>query len=172
MPILPSGLSPLELSFVNAYLKSNFNGSKAYQAIKPDVTPDSARWQASQIIARPHVAIYLEEEIARRDKSTQLTDRNYLASRTIAMVDAAEAKKEYSTAIKGIDVIGKLHRLYDRDAPDMDGYSAILNQLNVVQVNVSTPGPASLHIDNMGDIGNMELDNNAQTIDIVNDYKE
>ena len=163
---LKNGLTPLEQSFLSAYVSNGFNGTQAYLQVKPETPYPSATVRASEIVARRNVQEALQIQIDEKAEGNKLSDRHYLAAEAWQCVQGAKQIQEYRTAIAGIDVIGKLHRLYDRDAPDLGQYTQILQQLNV-SVTVAAEAPqaeAPQYVDLMHDSIYMEPIHNPEIV--------
>lgn len=111
-------------------------------AVKPDVGYDTARANAPRWLAQDCVKEAISVAI-QQAYGIHVADRRVLIHRANKISEDAEHDREWSDALKGIDLMAKLNRLYDREAPDMEGYTVLMQQLNVnVQMEGKAPMPA------------------------------
>ena len=136
-------LTAVHKAFIAEYLKNGYNGTQAYLKVRPRVSYDTARATGAELLAKSSV-----KEIV--DKHMQELSVNNIASRQFLIGEAhntgqqALESKQYKTKLYSIDLKARLNRLYDREQPDLDGYTALLQQITI---NVGQPTPEKSVID-------------------------
>ena len=121
-------LRPIEQAFINEYLKNGCNATQAYLSVKPKCKYESARVISTRMLAKVTVKEAIEQAMEKTCMSN-VASREYLIQETHETVQEAKKEKCYGAAIKGIELKGKLNRLFDREQPDMAGYQVLMQQL-------------------------------------------
>lgn len=130
-------LTNTESLFVAEYLGNGGNGTRAYLAIKPTITPRAASVAANRLLKRMPVKEAIESWLSTK------TDGG-VASREHLITEADEIGKEarqvmaFGAALNAVHLKAKLNRLYEKEAPDTNGYEKLIQAL---QVNVTISNP-------------------------------
>jgi phage terminase small subunit len=125
----PNAISAADRRFAQEYFRNGHNGARAYLAIHPTVTYDSASTLASKILKKIQVLEYIDSLV----DSSELTS---IASKRALTLDAheiylANRDERPQVALNALQVKARLHRLYDRDPSEPGGYVGLMQQLNV-----------------------------------------
>jgi hypothetical protein len=116
--------------FVSEYLANNLNGTKAYLAIRPDVTHGTAGVEACRLLKTPRV----QDELNRQNKELEvsaLVTRAEVINKMKEIGNKAEKSKAYTPAISAWKEAGTLSGVYDRDDNEAAKYTAFVNNLTV-----------------------------------------
>lgn len=120
--------------FVAEYLKNGQNGSRAYLSIKPNVSSRSARVSAHRLLKKPQVIELINNAVTKRyDES--IASKEYLTEEAHSIGKDAFKKGKHGSALQAVELKGKLNKVFDKDAPEMDGY---IKFIQAVMVNVNT----------------------------------
>lgn len=145
-------LSPVYRAFVGAYTANGYNAAQAYLSIKPDVSYDTARANGSKLLANTDVQQAIQDKIDKAyDKN--IASRQYLTQEAHDIGIEARSKGQYNPALTAVDLKAKLNRLYDRDTPDLESYTQVMQQFIQVNVNnvprgtIDTPQPVDINTD-------------------------
>ena len=178
MPKLPIRISPkinikpYQQAFIIAYVANGYNAAQAYISIKPHVAMSTARTEGPALLANPHVRAALDEYITQatlKKGAKNVASREYLTQQAHDIGEEARQSGLYTPALQSVDIKAKLHRLYDRDAPDTEAYTQIMQQF--IQVNV-TPAPQVQPPDLIPPPIDITPPRDAQEIGISNDINE
>lgn len=89
--------------FAQAYVDNGFNGQRAYQSIKPNVTAESARVSASRLLTSDNV----QAEIKRRVEA--ITPESIL-DRINDIANDSEARR--ADKLRALELLGKYHAMF------------------------------------------------------------
>jgi phage terminase small subunit len=131
-----------EERFVAEYIKNGNNGTKAYLAIKPTVSPNSAAVSAHRLLQKTSVMNALED-ITDKSKEEAIASKQYLINEAHEIGKEARSKGVYGSALKAVEVKGKLNRVYEEG--DHIAEQNFINFYNYVQYG--TPDPEEKTID-------------------------
>lgn len=133
----------IEQSFTKAYAANGFNGTQAYLAVRPNVTYETAATAASVLLKKPEVQEALDLLLDKGDDKNlakRIATRDHLILETHEIKEKAMRKEQYKTALSAIDQKARLNRVYDKGEADMTGYTALMQSIQLTQVNVTVPG--------------------------------
>jgi len=116
--------------FVIEYLKNGQNATKAYLAVRPDVNPRSASVSANRLLKKSSVIEAIKNEVDKRyDES--IASREYLIEEAHEIGKEAREDKSYGSAIKAVELKGKLNKVFDSEEPEMQGYIKLMQSIAV-----------------------------------------
>jgi phage terminase small subunit len=141
-------LLPQHRAFIAKYLSNGYNGTRAYLAIKPNASYDTARAEASRYLSHHCIQEAIRAHLDKADVHA-IASRQYLIRQAHEIGEEARAEGQYNPALTSVDLKAKLNKLYDRNEDDMSGYAALVQQLIVVNPpapdpDVSTPEPIDI----------------------------
>ena len=128
-------LRDIEKYFISEYLKNGQNGTEAYLAIKTNVSRRSAAVCANRLLKKASVISEIEKTLDKKLEDS-IASRSYLINEADEIGKEARDNGNYGSAIKAVEVKGKLNRVYDKEESDLRDYYKVLQLLNV---NVSLP---------------------------------
>ena len=130
-------LKPFEDAFIKEYIDCGYIGQRAYLKLRPYVKPKTAQVEASKLLSKPIVRGEIER-LSQKGRGISLASREKLIQETHAAMKEARQEKAYGVVIKGIELKGKLNRLFEREtSDDTTGYQTLIQQLTMTIVNPS-----------------------------------
>jgi hypothetical protein len=102
----------IEERFVAEYIKNGNNCTKAYLAIKPNVSPNSAAVSAHRLLQKTSVMNALQD-MTDKSKEEAIASKQYLINEAHEIGKEARSKGVYGSALKAVEVKGKLNRVYE-----------------------------------------------------------
>jgi hypothetical protein len=128
-------LATFEAAFIHEYLNNGHHASKAYLALRPNVTPGTANVSSTRLLQRPHVKAYLAKRL---DKSLEEVKLNKTTLLNHAQWGLNKARETYelSALFKGIDISAKLINAYDQDEDDLSKYTGLIGRIKADNVNI------------------------------------
>jgi len=125
-------LSHTEELFVIEYLRNGQNATQAYLTVRPNSSIKSAKVSACRLLKKSSVIEAIKNEVEKRyDES--IASREYLINEAHEIGKEARQDKSYGSAIKAIELKGKLNKVFDSEEPEMKGY---INLIQSITVNV------------------------------------
>jgi hypothetical protein len=124
----------LATRFAQEYLKHGMNGTQAYLAIKPHVTPETAATRSSELVR----TVEVQNELQRLNKASEVSairTRAEIINRFDELSKKAEKSKSYTPAINATKEIGILSGVYDKEDEVAGRYNQFINSLTV---NINT----------------------------------
>lgn len=123
-------MKPFIERFIREYIACGYIGQRAYLKLRPHVKPKTAQVEASKLLSLPIV----QEELKRLTQKTydnSIASREYLIQEAHETIQEAKKEKAYGVIMKGIELKGKLARLFEKDTPDIEAYTQVIQQFVV-----------------------------------------
>ncbi len=143
-PEQPSG-KPLKhwvTMFIAEYATNGENGLQAYLTVKPSVTPETAKVEASKLLTQPNVRSALQREYDRVSATSVATRENLITKANTIHAMAIDAKK-LGNALQSIDLMAKMNGVYQDTTDKGHGYMQLIKSISVTvnnnTVNVTKP---------------------------------
>jgi phage terminase small subunit len=135
-----NNLTPRDAAFLMAYKAANFNGRKAWQTIKPTASENSAKASAWRILKKPEVIKALEElkqdNISAVNKKISYSKAE-LHEDTTRIMRSAEEEKQFSAAVKCVELKARTERLFDDDTDDSSKYTMFIQSISNNNININ-----------------------------------
>ena len=132
-----NSLKTAEKAFVTQYLL-DFNGTKAYQRIKPNTGFESAKTQGSRMLSRVHVKAEIDKRMENQELSTSRT-KPFIMDKMVEISDKAEVKGNYQTSLNCWKEVATLQGFYGQSG-DGEGYVKLIQTITQnIQINEAKP---------------------------------
>jgi phage terminase small subunit len=92
-------------------IKKKFNQTKAYIATYPNIDPENARVNASQLLTKANVKDYLEE-LKKEYNLNDYIEVQDVIDGILDDIEGARQNKQYSAAMKGRELLGKYKAMF------------------------------------------------------------
>jgi hypothetical protein len=125
-------LTPFEADFVREYRNQGYNATKTYLKLKPDVQENTAKVNGCMLLQRPAVALAVRQPV-QSSKTTK--DKLILDAERVS--GKAEARQQYSAALKGIELQGRFIGAFDSEEQDASVYMQFLSKLQANNMTVN-----------------------------------
>lgn len=132
-------MKPAHKTFVREYSKSS-NATQSYMKAYPDSSYQGAASNANRLLKKDKVISAIDRAEDRKDV-LDLGSREFLLNEAHEAGLAATADGQHRTRLAAVDVKAKLSGAYNQDAPDLEGYRDLIQNLTI-NVTASTPEPS------------------------------
>jgi len=164
-------LNDRERAVVKAYVNNGFNKTAAYQSVFPNCSYESATASGCQMLNQEHIKPAIAEETEKNISPLQ-DSKEAIVQEAIALTNESRTQKQFSAAMKGLDLRAKLGGYYDQDGEDATKYIAFIQQVtNNTQVNINKSPNKGKGSNGNGIVDKLEgvsLLNDTKVIDIDN----
>ena len=130
-------IKPKHLVFVQEYLKNGNNATQAYLSMNGTVGNGTARTEGSKLLTEPDIQRMMSEQFE-GDAVLRVATKEYLLQQTHDIGNLALGSEKYDTALKAIELKGKLNRVFTDDGDDSEKYGKVINTLMVGTININT----------------------------------
>jgi len=159
-------LTPKEAALVTAYKAFNYNGTKAWLAVKPTSKYNAARASAARLLKKPEIQAALQELNQDVNKTIAYTKKE-LHKDTSRIMKLAEEEKQLSAAVKCVELKARTERLFDDDTDDSSKYTMFIQQITNNNINITKPIQNTKELNNIQEVLCVELLDSTQSEQIT-----
>ena len=131
--------------FLRTYLSQvTRNATQAYLKARPEAAFSTAKTNGSKLLAETDIkeimSVY-EDESNTLSLNKSLSTRSNLINKAYKVYEKAEQNDQLGVALQGIDLTAKLNRLYEKDREEPGDWSKLVQNILVVNNNITTTTP-------------------------------
>ena len=151
-----SNLKHTQQTFLRAYLSQvTRNATQAYLKARPHVNLNSAGALGHETLRTVEVSEIVQaydDEVNALSLNKSLSTRSNLINKAYKVYEKAEENNQLGVALQGIDLTAKLNRLYEKDREEPGDWSKLVQNILVVNNNITTTTP-----DIVGDADTLDI---------------
>lgn len=119
-----------EKQFIAEYIKNGQNGTKAYLTVRPGISERSAAVCATRLLRKPEVIEEINKAVG-RDFDKAVASREHLINEADEIGKEARQQGAYGSALKAVELKGKLNRVFDDTDDHCSQFKAFVQQFTI-----------------------------------------
>lgn len=119
--------------FIEEYMANGMNGTQAYLSTYPNATDDTARANATKLLAKTHIKAEIERLQAETSKELNITKESLLKHLNDILESTKDDPKNKHNAIKSIEVLNKMLGFNEPNKTDITTNGESINQITWIE---------------------------------------